>query len=126
MDIACKKQQIKVRFFLNLLGFLVGVDYSNLLGLEFGLKFTFTISVSGMVDSVNVGYACITMGINVDQIVCLKMGVHWLITSNTTVHIYTDDLKESWLLVSYHFMSDCSGSVILVWLSYCLQYNWVV
>ena len=34
--------------------------FSNL---EFGLKFTFTISVTGVVDNVNVGYACITTGI---------------------------------------------------------------
>ena len=38
--------------------------FSNL---EFGLKFTFTISVTaGGVDNVNVRYACITMGIYED------------------------------------------------------------
>ena len=52
--------------------------------LEFGLKFTCTILVTGVVDNVNVGYACSTMGIYVDQTVCLKMGKHWLITSSTT------------------------------------------
>ena len=36
--------------------------------LEFDLKFTFTISVTGAgVDDVNVGYACITTEICVDQ-----------------------------------------------------------
>ena len=57
VDIAFKKRQIKVGFFLDLLGLLVGAQYSNLFGtfgdfynLEFGLKFTFTISVSGVVD----------------------------------------------------------------------------
>ena len=55
--------------------------FSNL---EFGLKFTFTISVTGVVDNVNVGYACITTGIYVNQIVCLKVRLHWLITSITT------------------------------------------
>ena len=55
--------------------------FSNL---EFGFKFTFTISVTAVVDDVNVGYACITTGIYVDQRVCLKVGVHWLITSTTT------------------------------------------
>ena len=44
--------------------------------LEFALKFTFTISVTGVVDNVNVEYACITTGINVDRIVCLKVSVH--------------------------------------------------
>ena len=52
--------------------------------LEFGLKFTFTISVTGVVDNVDVGYAYITTGIYVDRIVCLKVRVHWLITSITT------------------------------------------
>ena len=33
VDIAFKKQQIKVGFFLNLLGLLVGVQYSSRLGL---------------------------------------------------------------------------------------------
>ena len=55
--------------------------FSNL---EFGLNFTFTISVTGVVDNVNVGYTCITTGIYVDRIVCLKVRVHWLITSITT------------------------------------------
>ena len=54
--------------------------FSNL---KFGLKFTFTISVTGVVDNVNVGYACITTGIYVDRIVCLKVRVHWLIASIT-------------------------------------------
>ena len=70
VDIAFKKRQIKGGFFLNLLGLLVGAQYSTLLellaifsDLEFGLKFTFTISVTGVVDNVNVGYACITTGI---------------------------------------------------------------
>ena len=49
--------------------------------LECGFKFTFTIAVTGVVDNVNVGYACITTGIYVDRIVCLKKRVHWLITS---------------------------------------------
>ena len=91
VDIAFKKRQIKVGFFLNLLGLLVGVQYSSRLGLlaifgnlEFIKKFTFTISVTGLLDNVNVGYACITMGIYVDRIVCLKVRVHWLITSITT------------------------------------------
>ena len=53
--------------------------------LEFDLKFTFTISVTGTgVDDVNVGYACITTEICVDRIVCLKVSVYWLITSITT------------------------------------------
>ena len=52
--------------------------------LEFGLKFTFTISVTDVVDNVTVGYACITTGIYMDRIVCLKVRVHWLITSITT------------------------------------------
>ena len=43
--------------------------------LEFGLKFTFTISVTGVVDNVDVGYAYITTGIYVDRIVCLKVRV---------------------------------------------------
>ena len=34
--------------------------------LEFGLKFTFAILVIGVVDNVNVGYACITTGIYVN------------------------------------------------------------
>ena len=55
--------------------------FSNL---EFGLKFTFTISVTGVVDNVNVGYACIIMGIYVDRIMRLKVRVHWLIASITT------------------------------------------
>ena len=39
--------------------------FSNL---EFGLKFTFTISVTGVVDNVNVGYACMGyMWIYVDR-----------------------------------------------------------
>ena len=36
------------------------------------------------VDNLNVGYACITTGIYVDRIVCLKVRMHWLITSITT------------------------------------------
>ena len=55
--------------------------FSNL---EFGLKFTFTISVTGVVGNVNVGYTCITKEIYVDRIVRLKVRVHWLITSITT------------------------------------------
>ena len=35
--------------------------------LEFGLKFTFTISVTDVVDNVTVGYACITTGIYMDS-----------------------------------------------------------
>ena len=91
VDIAFKKRQIKVGFFLNLLRLLVGAQYSNLLELlaifsylDFGLKFTSTISVTGVVDIVNVGYACITTGIYVDRIACLKVRVHLLITSITT------------------------------------------
>ena len=53
--------------------------FSNL---EFGLKFT--ISITGVVDNVNVRNGCIFRGTYVDQIVRLKVGVHWLITSNTT------------------------------------------
>ena len=52
--------------------------------LKFSLKFAFTISVTGVVNNVNVGYASITTGIYVDRIVCLKVKAHWLITSSTT------------------------------------------
>ena len=52
--------------------------------LDFGLKFTFAISASGVIDNVNVGHAFITTRIYVDQTVCLRVGVHWLVTSSPT------------------------------------------
>ena len=79
------------RIFFNYWEFWLGFNIPTLLellaifsNLECGLKFTFTISVTGMVDNVNVGYACITTKIYVDQVVCLKVSVHRLITSITT------------------------------------------
>ena len=50
--------------------------------LEFGLKFTFTISVTGVVYNVNVSFACRSMEAHADQLVRRKVEVHWLITSS--------------------------------------------
>ena len=95
VDIAFRKRRIKIRFCLSFIGtfswgsiFLYFWNvWQNFSNVEFGLRFTFTISVPGVVDNVNVRYACISMGTYVNQIVLLKLGMYWLITSSTTYSI---------------------------------------
>ena len=58
--------------------------------LKVGLNFTFTISVTGTVDHVNVGYASITMGICVDEIRSMSASGGALANCkqyNTTIYI---------------------------------------